>query len=137
MAKLRAVHPISDEDLAALPVKALDSAIAFYQRVLGFSVVARDQSTAALARDEVRIGLVARNDHEPRQAGSVAIEVDDVEMLHAELRASGGQPGELGIDDWGGRSNRTFFLREEENGYCYCFYRPVPRGDARTIPGTP
>jgi hypothetical protein len=30
-----------------------------------------------------------------------------------------------GDHEWGGKRHRTFFLREQENGYCSCFYRPV------------
>jgi hypothetical protein len=85
----------------------------------------RDAATAVLARDEVRIGLFRRGNHEPGQAGSLAFEVDDLEALHRELQARGGEPGEFGIDEWGGKQHHTFFLRERQNGYCYCFYRPV------------
>lgn len=122
MARLKAVHPISNEDTTALPVKDLQAAITFYQTVLGFSVDSRDSSTAVLARDEVRIGLVQKVDHEPGKAGSLAFAVDDLEALHRELQASGGSPGEFGIDEWGGGQHRTFFVREDKNGYCYCFF---------------
>jgi lactoylglutathione lyase len=125
MARLLAVFPISDEDPAALPVRALGPAIAFYDGVLGFSVARRDDAVAALERDDVRVGLVVRSDHEPGRAGSLAIEVDDLDALHRELARRGGQPGEFGVDEWDGRTHRTFFLREDENGYCFCFYRPV------------
>jgi len=124
MAHLKTVGPVSDEDTNALPVKDLEPAIAFYQSVLRFQVVSRNGFTAILTRDGVRIGVVRKSDHEPRQAGSLAFEVDDLEAMHRELKASGGNPGELGIDEWGGKQYHTFFLREEENGYCYCFYSP-------------
>ena len=125
MAHLKAVCPVSDEDTHALPVKDLGPAIGFYEAVLGFSVVGRDSSTAVLARDGVRIGLVRKADHEPGKAGSLAFEVDDLDALHRELQARGGNPGDFGIDEWGGKRYGTFFLREPENGYCYCFYRPA------------
>ena len=125
MAHLRAVVPIADEDTNALPVKDTGPAVAFYQRVLGFAVVSRDASAAVVARDGVRIGLVRREGHEPGRAGSLAFEVDDLDALHRELAANGGRPGEFGTDEWGGRRYRTFFLREDENGYCYCFYHPA------------
>jgi lactoylglutathione lyase len=125
MTKIKAVHPVSDEDPKALPVKELGPAITFYEAVLGFSVVSRNASTAVLIRDEIRIGLVRKEDHEPRKAGSLAFAVNDLEAMHRELQAQGGRPGEFGIDEWGGKQYRTFFLREEENGYCYCFYCPV------------
>ena len=41
MAKFKAVVPVSDENTNALPVKSLDSAIAFYETIFGFSVPAR------------------------------------------------------------------------------------------------
>jgi lactoylglutathione lyase len=125
MAKLKAVCPVSDEDTNTLPVKELEAAIAFYETVLGFSMVSRDSSTAVLTRNEVRVGLVRKLDHAPGKAGSLAFAVDDLKAMHDELQASGGKPGEFGIDEWGGKQYRTFFLREEKNGYCYCFYCPV------------
>ena len=125
MAQFKAVVPVSDEDTNALPVKNLGAAIAFYESILGFSVIGRDASTAALARDEVRLGLVVKSDLRPEQAGSLAFEVDDLDAMHRELQARGGKPGVFGIDEWHGKQHHTFFLREEQDGYCYCFYRPV------------
>lgn len=120
--------PVSDEDTNALPVKDLKQAIAFYEMVLRFSVVERNASKAVLTRDAVRIGLVRKEDFFPEQAGSLAFEVDDLEAMHRELQAHGGEPGAFGIDEWNGKQNQTFFLREAENGYCFCFYRPVSKG---------
>ena len=54
MKQFKAVYPISGEDLSALPVRAIGPAVAFYQSVLGFSVVASDEATATLQRDDVR-----------------------------------------------------------------------------------
>jgi catechol 2,3-dioxygenase-like lactoylglutathione lyase family enzyme len=119
------VCPVSDEDTNALPVRDLRPAIAFYEAVLGFSVVGRDPSSAVLTRDEVQIGLVVKRDLRPEQAGSLAFEVDDLEAMHREIQARGGNPGVFGIDEWHGKKHHTFFLREDQNGYCYCFYRPV------------
>ena len=125
MAQLKAVCPVSDEDTNALPVKDIGRAIAFYESVLGFSLVSRDASTAVLTRDAVRIGLVRKPDLERSRAGSLAFEVDDLDAMHRELQASHGNPGVFGIDEWNGKKHHTFFLREEENGYCYCYYSPV------------
>jgi hypothetical protein len=58
MKQFNGVYPISGEDLSALPVKAIGPAVAFYQSVLGFSVVASDEATATLQREDVRLGLV-------------------------------------------------------------------------------
>jgi catechol 2,3-dioxygenase-like lactoylglutathione lyase family enzyme len=127
MTRFLAVFPVSDEDLKALPVADLDAAIAFYARVLRFSVVQRDTSAATLCRDGINIGLVFRDDHEPGRAGSLAFEVDDLAATHAELQASGGRPGEFGEDEWAGLRHRTFFIRENENGYCYCFFHTLDK----------
>jgi predicted enzyme related to lactoylglutathione lyase len=128
MLQIKAMYPVSDEDTNALPVKDIGPAITFYEAVLGFSVVRRDASTALLMRDEIRIGLLRQEDHEPGKAGSLAFAVNDLEAMYRELQARGGNPGEFGIDAWDGKQYRTFFLRETENGYCFCFYCPVSEG---------
>jgi lactoylglutathione lyase len=125
MAQLKAVYPISGEDLNALPVKEIEPAVAFYEAVLGFSIASRSPSAAALIRDDVRIRLVHKADHKPEQAGSMAFAVDDLDAMHHELQESCAQPGKFGTDQWGGKQYRTFFVREDENGYCYCFYHPA------------
>jgi hypothetical protein len=125
MAKLKSVSPISDEDTTALRVKELGPAIKFYESVMGFTSINRDATTAVPRRDEAQIGLAVKPDHQPNEAGSLALAVDDLDTLHCELSERGGKPGEFGIDEWGGKQFRTFFLREEENGYCYCFFCPV------------
>ena len=125
MARLKSVSPISNEDTKSLPVKELSPAIAYYESVLGFTLVRRDPSIAVLKRDDAEIGLTRAEDHKPQEAGSVAFAVDDLDALHQELSASGGAPGEFGISNWGGKRFRTFFMREDENGYCYCFHCPA------------
>jgi lactoylglutathione lyase len=124
MAQLQAVAPISNENVNALPVKDLGPAIAFYEAVLGFTVVSRDSASAQLLRDEVQIGLVPKAGHKPGEAGSLAFKVDDLEAMHRELEGKNCERGVFGTDEWGGKKFRTFFVREHENGYCYCFYQP-------------
>src|SRR5262245_2478823 len=111
MAKLESVSPISNEDTNALPVKELGAAIAHYESVMGFTTVTRDAATARLRRDGAEIGLVVKSDHLPGNAGSIAFAVDDLDALHLELGERGGKPGEFGLDEWGGRQHRTFFIR--------------------------
>src|SRR5262249_4750565 len=82
------------------------------------------------------IGLVRKDDHEPAKAGSLAFEVDDLQAMHRQVQDKGGTPGEFGIDEWGGKQHRTFFLREDKNGYCYCFYLPVASDQLRTLRST-
>jgi predicted enzyme related to lactoylglutathione lyase len=125
MAKLLSVGAVSNEDVLALPVKELGPAVGYYESVLAFTTARRDATTAVLERDDVRIGLVVQGDHRPEEAGSVAFEVDDLDALHRELTDRGGQVGLFGAQSWGGKRFRTFFAREDENGYCYCFYCPM------------
>ena len=125
MTQFNGVYPISGEDLSALPVKAIGQAVAFYQSVLGFSVVASDEATATLQRDDVRLGLVRKPDHKPEEAGSCAFAVANLDAMHRELDGRGLDLGEIRIDEWGGNKYRVFFLRESENGYCYCFSQPA------------
>ena len=123
MTRLAAVYPISDEEIMALPVKSLDVATRFYEMVLRFSVLERSETHATVQRDAVTIGLVQKDAHEPGKAGSVAIKVEGLEELHEDLDARGFKPGEFGMDEWNGREHKTFFLREDEEGYCFCFFR--------------
>jgi catechol 2,3-dioxygenase-like lactoylglutathione lyase family enzyme len=125
MAKLQSVAPISNEDVGALPVKELSSATTFYEEVLGFTVIHRDSASVRLSRDEVEISLVPQADHKPGEAGSLAFKVDDLEAMHRELEGKNCERGVFGTDEWGGKKFRTFFVREHENGYCYCFYQPL------------
>ena len=125
MKQLKGVYPIAGEDLAALPVKEIGPAVAFYETVLAFSVVARDETTATLKRDDARLGLVKKPDHKPEEAGSCAFAVTDLDAMRAELDGRGLDLGGIRIDEWDGKQYRVFFLREAENGYCYCFSQPV------------
>jgi lactoylglutathione lyase len=121
-----AVYPISGEDLAALPVQDIGPAVGFYTNALGFTAVSQDDRTAVVQRDDVRLGLVRKPGHKPGQAGSCCFAVSDLDAAREELLARGGsEVGAFGIDEWGGRKYRTFFVREHTDGYCYCFCQPV------------
>jgi lactoylglutathione lyase len=130
MTTFKGVYPISDEDTSALPVKEIAPAVAFYEKVLGFSVVASDQAKAVLQRDEARIGLIRDPNHDPATAGSCYIEVDDVQALRGELQANGAKPGSIEVQQHNGKRFRVFFVRECDmmdvhDGYCFCFGQPV------------
>jgi hypothetical protein len=120
MKQFKGVYSISGEDLSALPVKAIGPAVEFYTSVLRFSVVASDEVTATIQRDDARLGLVCKPDHNPEQAGSCAIAVSDLDMMRAEFDGRGLDLSGIRIDEWNGKKYRVFFLREAENGYCYC-----------------
>jgi hypothetical protein len=125
MKQFSGVYPISGEDLSALPVKAIGPAVTFYLSVLGFALVASDESAATVQRDDARLGLVRKPDHKPEEAGSCAFAVADLDALHRELNGRGLDLGAIRTDEWDGKKYRVFFLREAENGYCYCFSQPV------------
>ena len=93
MSQFLGVYPISGEDLSALPVRAIGPAVTFYEGVLGFEVVSRDESAAVVRRDAAQLGLVRDPGHDPRRAGSCAFPVSDLEALRAELIARGGEVG--------------------------------------------
>lgn len=74
----------------ALPVADLDTAIPFYETVMGFRVASRSDTphkSAVLGRDGIQIGL-AENGGDSTQDGC-AFQVDDVEAALAELEANG------------------------------------------------
>jgi lactoylglutathione lyase len=78
------------QDRMNLPVANLETALPFYETVLGFRVVSRSETphpSAALERDGIRIGL-AQNGGDPQQDGCF-FEVDDVTKVFAELKATG------------------------------------------------
>jgi hypothetical protein len=128
MKQFKGVYPISGEDLSALPVTEIGPAVEFYKTVLRFSVVASDEATATIQRDDARLGLVCKPDHKPERAGSCAIAVADLDMMRAELDGRGLDVSGIRFDEWNGKKYRVFFLREAENGYCYCFNQRL--GDA-------
>src|SRR5437868_557987 len=77
-------------DAMALPVAAVDSAIPFYERVLGFRVASRTdtpQRSAVLERDAVRMALV-ENGGDPTQDGC-AFHVRNLDALYEEFVANG------------------------------------------------
>jgi len=121
----KAVFPISNEDTNSLPVKELDPAIRFYETVMGFSVANKDSNSVTMKRDDVQIGLIRKEDHDPRQAGSCYFSVSDVESLRAEMDGRGGELGDFRIDEYEGKKYKVFFLREHTDGYCFCFGQPV------------
>src|SRR5262249_25747176 len=98
MKQLKGEYPISGEDLSALPVKEVGPAVEFYKTVLAFSVVARDETTATLKRDDAQLGLVKQPDHKPEEAGSCAFAVTDLDAMRAELDGRGLDLGTIRID---------------------------------------
>ncbi|MBC3785951.1 VOC family protein [Spirosoma utsteinense] len=78
------------QDRMNLPVADLETAVPFYETMLGFRVILRSETphqSAVLERDGIQIGL-AENGGDPEQDGCF-FEVDDVEKMLAEVNAAG------------------------------------------------
>jgi lactoylglutathione lyase len=106
-----------------LPVADVAEALHFYQTVLGFSLVSRDDTphnSAVLARDEIQIRL-AENGGDPTQDGC-AFHVKDLESLFAEFKANGLQKeiSEFDIEERGGVAWKVFYVVAPD-GLCYWF----------------
>jgi catechol 2,3-dioxygenase-like lactoylglutathione lyase family enzyme len=110
------------KDAMNLPVKNLEDALPFYETVMGFQVLSRDQATcksAVLGRDDIKIGL-AENGGDPSQEGCF-FEVDNIEAAFEELKDRGLGRDDAGyrIDRYGDTSWRVFFVVAPD-GLCYC-----------------
>jgi catechol 2,3-dioxygenase-like lactoylglutathione lyase family enzyme len=110
------------KDEMNLPVENVETAIPFYETIMGFQVVSRNDSpckSAILGRDGIQIGL-AENGGDPSQDGCF-FEVDNVEAAFAELKANGLEKEEAGfrIDQHGDTAWKVFFVVAPD-GLCYC-----------------
>ena len=122
MAKLLRVSPYADDEMN-LPVKNVDEAVSFYESVMGFEIVSRNDSprkSVVLARDGVKMAI-AENGGDPTQEGCF-FEVDNAEELFAEFQANGLKcdgPPEFRIDQYGEVSYKVFFIVAPDD-LCYC-----------------
>lgn len=121
-------EPYAD-DAMNLPVGNVETAIPFYETVMGFQVVSRGDSpckSVVLERDDIQIGL-AENGGDPSQEGCF-FEVDDVETTFAQLRANGLNRSDPGyrIDQYGETFYRVFFVVAPD-GLCYCLGQRTER----------
>ena len=110
------------EDALNLPVANVDSALSFYETVMGFQLISRHDAphkSALLSRDEIQIGL-AENGGDSSQDGCF-FEVDNAETAFAELQANGLQKEapEFRFDKHGDRLWKVFFVVAPD-GLCYC-----------------
>ena len=110
-------------DKMNLPVQDLAAALPFYEKVLGFQVVSRNDAphrSAVLARDEVPIGL-AENGGDPTQDGC-AFHVKDLEALFAEFNSNGLNKKLSGFDteQHDGVAWKVFYVVAPD-GLCYWF----------------
>jgi catechol 2,3-dioxygenase-like lactoylglutathione lyase family enzyme len=109
-------------DKMNLPVRDLESALPFYEEVMGFTIGSRKASpvkSAILQRDAIEIGL-SENGGDPEQNGCF-FEVENAEVAFAELRANGLERDEAGfrVDQYGEKSFKVFFVTAPD-GLCYC-----------------
>lgn len=110
------------DDEMNLPVANVETAIPFYETVMGFQIVARSDEpckTAILARDGIQIGL-AENGGDPTQDGCF-FEVDNAEAAFTELKSNGLGRDTAGfrLDKHGDTAWKVFFVVAPD-GLCYC-----------------
>jgi lactoylglutathione lyase len=107
----------------SLPVGNLETAIPFYETIMGFRVLSRSDlphRSAVLGRDGIQIGL-AENGSDPTQDGC-AFEVDSAQSAFAELKANGLEKeiSEFDIEHHDGASWKVFYVVAPD-GLCYWF----------------
>ena len=120
-ATFKTASPYAD-DAMNLPVADIETATPFYETVMGFKVISRQDApvkSVVLGRDSIQIGL-AENGGDPTQEGCF-FEVDNAEAAFAELKSNGLTKEEAGfrIDRHGDRSYKVFFVIAPD-GLCYC-----------------
>ncbi len=106
-----------------LPVRDVEAAVPFYEKVLGFRVLSRSGTphmSALLARDLVQITL-AENGADPTQDGCV-FHLQDLAALCAEFKANGLQKeiSDFDIEQHGGVAWKVFYVVAPD-GLCYWF----------------
>ncbi len=111
------------KDKMNLPVKDIESAIPFYETIMNFKVVSRNDApykSAILSRDNIEIGL-AENGGDPSQEGCF-FEVHNVGEIFAEFRSYGlkKEISECSTEKHGGASWKVFYVVAPD-GLCYCF----------------
>jgi|SRR5262249_12844421 len=104
-----------------LPVENVEAAIPFYESVMGFQVLSRNDSPykfAILGRDNIQIGI-AENGGDPEQEGCF-FEVDNAAVAFAELKANGlATEANFRIDQHGETFWKVFFVIAPDR-LCYC-----------------
>jgi len=111
------------QDKMNLPVHSLEAALPFYETIMGFRLITKnDQSLrfAVLERDGIQIGL-SENGGDPSQDGCF-FEVENIADAFGELKTNG---LEKEISDFsnqmhGDTSWKVFYVVAPD-GLCYCF----------------
>ncbi|HEX6975999.1 MAG TPA: VOC family protein [Vicinamibacterales bacterium] len=107
----------------ALPVASVEAATPFYERVLGFRVLAHGtepERSVTLGRDEVRIALV-ESGGDPTQDGC-AFHVEDLAALFEEFKANGLQKdiSDFDLETHDDASWKVFYVVAPD-GLCFWF----------------
>ena len=110
------------KDKLNLPVNNLEEALPYYETVMGFKLVSREDSpykSAIVERDEIQIGF-AENGGDPTQDGCF-FEVDSIEAAFSELNAKGlnKEKSAIEVQNHGGAQWKVFFVVAPD-GLCYC-----------------
>ena len=123
------------DDAMNLPVKDIESALPFYQTIMGFNLASTadlPHKSAVLARDDIKIGI-AENGGDPEQEGCF-FEVDSADAAFEELKSNGltkhpiwierksaeaREQAGFRIDRHGETSFKVFFVVAPD-GLCYC-----------------
>ena len=121
-ATIKEVWPYQNDKMK-LPVGNLETALPFYETVMGFKVVSRGNAPfkfATIERDATQLGL-AENGGDPTQDGCF-FAVDDLEKAFAELKANGldKEAPNFGYQQYGETEWKVFFVVAPD-GLCYCY----------------
>ncbi|GAB4043641.1 VOC family protein [Spirosoma jeollabukense] len=116
------------QDKMNLPVHNLEMAIPFYETIMGFRVVSRQDSphkSATLDKNGFQLGL-AENGGDPTQDGCF-FEVDNLERALGELKANGLKKDVSNVDHQKhGDTNWNVFFVVAPDGLCYCYGERQP-----------
>lgn len=109
------------KDVMNLPVGNVENALPFYENILGFQILSRQDSpcnSAILERDGIQIGL-AENGGDPAQDGCF-FEVDNAENAFAEFKSNGlnAEKAEFTTQQSGATIYKVFFIVAPD-GLCY------------------
>jgi catechol 2,3-dioxygenase-like lactoylglutathione lyase family enzyme len=110
------------QDKMNLPVKDAAEAVSFYETIMGFRVVSKEETPhkrVILERDGMQMGL-AENGGDPTQDGCF-FEVDNVTTAFDELKSNGlkKEVPEFAMQRHGTTNWKVFFVVAPD-GLCYC-----------------
>jgi catechol 2,3-dioxygenase-like lactoylglutathione lyase family enzyme len=113
------------DDVLALPVADLESAVKWYATNFGMLEVARRSEphpTVIMKRDGARLGFSV-NGGDGSQDGA-AIRVSDIHAARAELEGKGVTIGNWRVDERDGKKLQVFFVAAPDR-LCYYFHQPL------------